>query len=491
MSRTHRLQTLASWLPKLARVGAVVVASGLCASLGAGGIATPLSAATIAVDTLTDTEADDGQCSLREAIRAANADLAYSGCPAGSGSDQVRIDLTGTIVLASDLPTITRSLTLSGPATGALTLNGANHRMLFFNGAPNGRTLRVERMTVRNGLNPIGGGCITVRTGDHLEVVDSRITACESAEAGGGIYGDSAGSITLQRSTVDGNLGALGAGGVYLLGEGYPELLTEAAGGAAPTAFMLVEDSTVSGNTGDGESVGGGIVFGWANGEIRRSTVSGNSCGDWGAGIGLIYGTVRIAGSTITANTADTNLDDTEEVGGGLLAHADALYPSALELSSSVVAGNLGGTLASDLAVGPNSAILSLGGNLIGARDGGGAAFPLGGPNSNDDWVGSRAAPIFAALAGLADNGGPTKTHAPTPGSLLVDHGECPGEPSDQRGYGNLETLQRAVDNPVVPDSTDGCDIGAFETDGARLPVALFHDGFAGGDTGAWSSAVL
>lgn len=488
MSRTTRLRIVSSLRSYPPLVRAAVAAGGLCAALGAGGIPTTLRAATIAVDTLTDTDVDDGLCSLREAIQAANTDLAHFGCPAGSGADRVTIDLTGAIVLTSDLPTITRSLTIAGPATGTLTLNGANHRLLFFNGAPNGRRLRVESLTLRNGSNPIGGGCITVRTGDHLEVVDSRITSCESGEAGGGIYGDFAGSITLERSAVDGNVGTLGAGGVYLIGEGYPVPATEAPQGAEPTAFMRVVDSTVSGNTAVGESLGGGIIFGWANGEIRRSTVSGNSCGDWGAGVAVIYGNVLIAGSTITENAADTNLDDTVEVGGGLLAYADVLFPSAIELASSVVAGNLGGTLASDVTAGPNSAILSLGGNFIGARDGGAAAFPLGAPNGNDDWVGSRAAPAIAALSPLAANGGPTKTHAPLPGSLLVDHGDCPDEPRDQRGYGNLATLQRAVDNPLVPDSTDGCDIGAFETDSVLLPVVLFQDGFASGDTGAWSS---
>jgi CSLREA domain-containing protein len=490
MSRTPRLRMVSSLRSYPALVRAAVAAGGLCAALGAGGIPTALRAATIAVDTLTDTDVDDGLCSLREAIQAANTDLAHFGCPAGSGADRVTIDLTGAIVLTSDLPTITRSLTIAGPATGTLALNGANHRLLFFNGAPNGRTLRVERMTLRNGLNPIGGGCITVRTGDHLEVVDSRITSCESGEAGGGIYGDFAGSITLQRTTLDGNLGALGGGGIYLAGEGFPVAAIEGAEGLEPTAFMRIEDSTVSANTGDGESVGGGIMFAWANGEIRRSTVSGNACGDWGAGVAVIYGSVLIAGSTITGNSADTNLDDTDEVGGGLLSYADALYPSTIELASSVVAGNLGGTQASDLTTGPNSAILSLGGNLIGARDGGAAAFPLGAPNANDDWVGSRAALVIAGLSPLADNGGPTETHAPSPGSLLVDHGDCPDEPRDQRGYGNLDTLQRAVDNPLIPDSTDGCDIGAFETDSVLLPVVLFHDGFASGDTGAWSSSV-
>jgi CSLREA domain-containing protein len=56
--------------------------------LGAG----PSSAATIPVTTESDTRADDGLCSLREATIAANNDIATTGCPAGSGADTITLD---------------------------------------------------------------------------------------------------------------------------------------------------------------------------------------------------------------------------------------------------------------------------------------------------------------------------------------------------------------------------------------------------------------
>ena len=45
------------------------------------------------------------------------------------------------------------------------------------------------------------------------------------------------------------------------------------------------------------------------------------------------------------------------------------------------------------------------------------------------DQVGTTAAPIDAKLGPLADNGGPTATHALLPGSPAIDSGEsgCPG----------------------------------------------------------------
>ena len=60
-----------------------------------------LWAATITVTDGTSTVADDGACSLREAIEAAETDTASGAtpgeCPAGSGADT--IELTGDVTL--------------------------------------------------------------------------------------------------------------------------------------------------------------------------------------------------------------------------------------------------------------------------------------------------------------------------------------------------------------------------------------------------------
>jgi CSLREA domain-containing protein len=67
MTRTaiHQLKIVAA-------VGAAFVLWGLLLAYGAS----PAQAATITVNSLADTTADDGQCTLREAITAANTDNA-------------------------------------------------------------------------------------------------------------------------------------------------------------------------------------------------------------------------------------------------------------------------------------------------------------------------------------------------------------------------------------------------------------------------------
>ena len=66
------------------------------------------------------------------------------------------------------------------------------------------------------------------------------------------------------------------------------------------------------------------------------------------------------------------------------------------------------------------------------------------------DQIGTPAAPIDPLLGPLADNGGPTFTHALHPGSPAINRGDPAAPPQDQRGYGRVG----------VPD------VGAFEFDG-------------------------
>src|SRR4029453_14878104 len=74
------------------------------------------------------------------------------------------------------------------------------------------------------------------------------------------------------------------------------------------------------------------------------------------------------------------------------------------------------------------------------------------------DQIGTPAAPIDPLLGPLADNGGPTLTHALRSGSLAINRGDPAAPPQDQRGYGRLG----------VPD------VGAFEFNGVPpVPIPI------------------
>jgi len=104
-----------------------------------GGIAP--AAGTITVNSLSDVaNGSDGLCTLREAITAANTNSA-SGvvageCAAGSSSGADMIDatgVTGTVDLTGALPSISSSMTITGPGSAQLPINrnsGGDHRIV-------------------------------------------------------------------------------------------------------------------------------------------------------------------------------------------------------------------------------------------------------------------------------------------------------------------------------------------------------------------------
>ncbi|HLB26495.1 MAG TPA: CSLREA domain-containing protein, partial [Dehalococcoidia bacterium] len=74
--------------PLLKPLALLSVAAALLAFLAQAQVA---QAATITVTTTADELNADGDCSLREAIQAANTDTAVDACRAGSGADTIRL----------------------------------------------------------------------------------------------------------------------------------------------------------------------------------------------------------------------------------------------------------------------------------------------------------------------------------------------------------------------------------------------------------------
>jgi CSLREA domain-containing protein len=106
----------------MARV-VLALAASLLASAGAAG------AAVIPVTTTADVLADDGVCSLREAVSAANADTVSGGspgeCPAGSGADQIELP-AGVYTLEVTGPDEDANATGDLDLTSPITLSGAD-----------------------------------------------------------------------------------------------------------------------------------------------------------------------------------------------------------------------------------------------------------------------------------------------------------------------------------------------------------------------------
>src|SRR5919107_3792133 len=94
--------------PLLVLLVLAALAAGLTMSVV---LARPAQAATLTVNSLADTTANDGQCTLREAITSANTDTASGAaageCAAGSGDHTIDLTgVTGTINLTGGFPAI-------------------------------------------------------------------------------------------------------------------------------------------------------------------------------------------------------------------------------------------------------------------------------------------------------------------------------------------------------------------------------------------------
>ncbi|MGH9803263.1 MAG: hypothetical protein ACRD82_23105, partial [Blastocatellia bacterium] len=257
----------------------------------ARGVASP-TATTITVNDPGETVANDGKCTLREAIVAANTNTisgAMTGeCAAGmAGADMIVFSLgsgTPTINLTSPLPTITEPITIKGNSGGAtrVELNGAGAGASA-NGlrvtAGNSTILRlvINRFT-GNGILISGTGFNTIK--GCLIGTDAVGTISSANNIGIEIRGssdNSIGGVALgDRNVISGNTGA----GILIA---YDTTNTLAASRNKVIGNFIgidVNGRVDLGNGGFGvDIVGGNISTIGGSTEAARNIISGNNGG--------------------------------------------------------------------------------------------------------------------------------------------------------------------------------------------------------------------
>jgi hypothetical protein len=249
-----------------------------------------LQAATITVTNTNDT----GPNSLRQALANAN------------DGDTINFAVTGTIGLTSGELLVAKSVTISGPGTATLTVDGNATSRVFQIGP--GKTVAISGLTLTNGSTDSenGGGILN----DHaILTINSCAVQNSSAQSnrGGGIYNDGSagsGALTILNSTVSGNYAYSAGGGIY----------NDAANGGSATLTII--NSTVDGNSSIHGlpfhgGAGGGVYNDSSGGNaaltIRNSVVHGNYTSSAGGGI---YNDAANGGSatlTIMNSTIDGN----------------------------------------------------------------------------------------------------------------------------------------------------------------------------------------
>lgn len=189
---------------------------------------------------------------------------------------------------------------------------------------------------------------------------------------------------------------------------------------------------------------GGGVFNGGGTVTVADSTINANASANAGGGVASDGGSVNLTNVTISGNTAFDGA--AVAITGGSLSASNATI-SGNTSSFGTVRSEGGSITLSDTIIGPNSATNC----VIGT---GGAYFSSGHNLSNDSTCSLTAAGDLPntdpLIEPLADNGGPTLTHALQPLSPAIDAGNdvfC------------SDTDQRGVERPQGVH----CDIGAFE----------------------------
>jgi CSLREA domain-containing protein len=448
-----------------------------------GMISLVANAEDIHVNTVNDTSANDGFCSLREAIESANTnDVVWPSigeCVAGDGADIVHLPEGNFLVdNHSNLPFVTENLSIQGVSsdTTVIDANFTNDSftggLLTVNISGVGDFTLSDLAIVNTWKGKIAMNLISRRDTPQFQDQDTfKIIRCKFSGHGGSrvIAATAATKLSIVNSTFDDNHMSSDIGGMISVSNG---------------ANVFIQSSTFSNNS---ATQGGAIHIKGAlfNGlgvitsvHLLASTFNANSSEAHG---GAIYADefsfLSAINSTISGNIADSNENDVGN-GGGIYVSNNA---SAL-LKSTILAGNQDQSPSpllrhADLSLNNNSVLVQTGGfNFLGSTAGTLGRFPLSPnistPNEFNDIAGFSLAPFDPLLMPLADNGGRTLTMLPILSEMqrspVIDLGVCiSGFTFDQRLDINLEeSFPETAVFDLVDTGTQGpraCDAGAVE----------------------------
>ncbi len=499
--------------PAIAKLCALLAA---LAALAVALLFTPMPAAhaTPAVTTWTVTDSGDGAatpgncpgtgCRLRDALAASAL------------GDTIVFSLTYPATITRLLPgsfSITHSVTISGPGASNLAVSGNNTGRVFLIGST-GLTVTISGLTIKDGSVPssTGGG---ISNAGVLTLTDSVVFS-NTASFGGGIH--NSGSMSVTNTSVISNSAPGGFGG-GIDNTGFMTVTNTTAissntaefsgGGIYNSGSMTVISTMVISNTTTGASGAGGGIYSLGTFTLTGVTVRGNTATDGGG----LYpgGPMRLDSSSVISNTAESN-------GGGIRNSAALTIANSAILSNTATTQlgggiyNAGGSVfITNTTLSGNSAPLAAGGGIYNLASGsvqltnvtiannnalsttnGGGVRNLAGPitlkntivannssrnclgtitslgnnleNANDCGLAASGDITSTSpfLGALANNGGPTLTHALLPGSPAINAGNnsgCP--PTDQRGAPRPRT------------AANRCDIGAFEAWYLFLPLII------------------
>ncbi len=280
---------------------------------------------TITVTTTKDDITKNGNCTLREAVQAANKNAAVDKCPAGSSSSTDTIKLgTGTYILSipgryehynlkGDID-ITQSVKIIGTGRSTTIVDGKTLDRVFENRSTTA-TVTIQDMTIQNALAQSKditlldeGGAIANKGTLYITRVrfyNNKMSGEEDSIRGGAIL--STGSLIVSDSQFEKNRagggGAIGSSGKLTVDKSTFKENSAYAGGAIysmrDTATVNITNSLFQGNQGGPGGASAMMQEGAGTTNIRNSTFEGHPGGDE-----LIWneGTMTVRYSTFQKN---------------------------------------------------------------------------------------------------------------------------------------------------------------------------------------------
>ncbi len=352
-------------------LAAALVAGAIAA--GTLGFSRSAQAATITVNTTADEYNTGPACSLREAIRAANTDAAFGGCPAGSGADMIAFSVNGTFLI-----TINPGPDENGDAAGDfdlltdITIQGNGAANTIVDGGSADRVFDIA---------PTGGPALTVVL-SGLTIQNGKAFS-SNFNVGGGIYIGNNATVTINNSTLANNQSQANTGGAI-----------------ENRGTLTLSSVTLQNNAAFGL---GGAVYSPGTLTANNSTFSGNRAESGGA---LYINTpstrnVIITGSRFTGNQAVATAGNVEDSGGALAINTDGQVTiSGSTFTGNSAAANGGAIYFNDSATEAAVAVLGLSySRIIGntAAGAGSGLYRAGGTAAaQKNWWGCNAGPSAA-----------------------------------------------------------------------------------------------
>lgn len=492
----------------------------------------PQSGPPIVVNGSGDGVAEDGVCTLREAVLAANQDIAIGGCTAGGGGDTILFDtalqrpLTITLAvegagedaaLSGDLD-ITGTLAIEGMTAGVVAATAGADIVIDGGGLDRifdilpGAHVTLQGLTMRNGsaAAETGGGVqnrgeltvrhatITANQGGGVRNTGGALTMTDVAlvenPGGSGVANASQGVLTLTDSVVRGNQGGVlnqaataTLNRVEVSGNTGSGVINSGVTTSRLTIMAsAILSNSVAGNGGGVRNDGVGATTTIENTHIayNQATAGGGGVYHAGAGVQITAslldhnqanagGGIDNGGSTLTLVNTTLSANQASDNGGGISNRGSATlrYVTLFDNGAAGVGGNIFN----------DEGMLGLGATIVaGASAGGNCANSAGFITSVGYNVESANTCGLNAVGDLPDtdplldvlqdNGGPTPTHA-----LRIDSQAIERVPLHALNCGDLiKSDQRGFTRPLGA----SCDAGAFESTavlGDITPIAAIQ----------------